>query len=375
MALVFEEHRIDEIDADADALRGAASGAALLRAGRSAALEADLGRISADGRPRSIVVVGSGAAALAGDILDAVTAPGFPVPVHTVRDYRLPGWVSRHDLVAAVASTSGQVVESDSTAGVAVDAVRRGCRFVVVAPAGDPLMAYAEQSRSPQVVVPETGDPAATPWPVVAALLTAVAASGLPVVPAADGDPNTDTFEAAAVRLEETAQQCRPATGSWENPAKSLALDLAGSLPVLWSASPLTTVAATRFASALAVNAHYPAFCGRLPGVLWDQFATVDGPFGGTGPRSIFDDPVEDSATRLCAVLLRDSGEPQEAAEDMAASAEGARQRGVSVRELTTEEGHALERLAGLIALADYASVYLAVAYGVDPLTHTLVVR
>ncbi|RNL81545.1 SIS domain-containing protein [Halostreptopolyspora alba] len=365
---MFEEHRIDELDADSDVLRGVASAAARLRAARSAAVEADLGPLEAEGRPRAVVVAGSGAAALAGDLLEAVAGTGFPVPVHTVRDYRLPGWVSTHDLVMAVASTSGH--DAEVTARLAADAVRRGCRFLAVEPAGGPIAPYAEQSRSPQVVIPPAGDTSETPWGVLAALLTAVAAAGLPAVPDADA-----AVEAAAVRLEETARECRPGAESWENPAKSLALDLGGSLPVVWSATPLASVAAARFASALGANARYPAFRGRLPGALWDQFATVDGPFGGTGPRSIFDDPVEDGATRLLAVLLRDSGEPPEASEDMATVAEGARERGVTVRELATGEGHVLERLAGLIALADYASVYLAVAYGVDPLTHTPVVR
>ncbi|MBB4933903.1 glucose/mannose-6-phosphate isomerase [Lipingzhangella halophila] len=366
MALLFEEHRIDELGADSDAFRGVASAAARLRAARSAALEADLDRIRAEGRPRSIVVAGSGAAVLAGDILESVAGSGFPVPVHTVRDYRLPGWVSGHDLVVAVASTSGH--DAEVAANLAAEAARRGCRLLSVEPAGGPIAPYAEQSRSPQIVLPPAGDESQAPWGVVAALLTAVDAAGVP------GVPDT-SYEAAAVRLEETAQECRPGAESWENPAKTLALDLGGSLPVFWAATPPTSAAATRFASALAANARYPALCGRLPGALWDQFATADGPFGGTGPRSIFDDPVEDGATRLLAVLLRDSGESPEEAEDMTAVAEGARQRGVTVRELSAGEGHVLERLAGLIALADYASVYLAVAYGVDPLTHTLVVR
>lgn len=372
MTLLFEEHRIDELDADSDMLRGVASAAARLRAARSAALEADLGRLEVEGRPRSVVVAGSGAAALAGDLLEAVVGTGFPVPVHTVRDYRLPGWVSRHDLVVAVASTSGH--DAEIAARLAAEAVRRGCRFLAVEPAGGPIAPYAEQSRSAQVVIPAAGDASETPWGVLAALLTAVAAADLPAIQDANAGTGT-AVEAAAVRLEETAQECRPGAESWENPAKSLALDLGGSLPVLWAGAPPTSVAATRFASTLGANARYPALCGRLPGALWDRFAIADGPFGGTGPRSIFDDPVEDGATRLLAVLLRDSGEPPEAAEDMATVAEGARERGVTVRELSAGEGHVLERLAGLIALADYASVYLAVAYGVDPLTHTLVVR
>ncbi|MFC3994894.1 SIS domain-containing protein, partial [Nocardiopsis sediminis] len=60
---------------------------------------------------------------------------------------------------------------------------------------------------------------------------------------------------------------------------------------------------------------------------------------------------------------------------DTEAAADTARAHGVAVSEAAAEEGHSWERLAGLIALTDYVTVYLAVAYGVEPLTHTLVVR
>ncbi|WP_046471478.1 SIS domain-containing protein [Allosalinactinospora lopnorensis] len=358
MALVFEERRLDDLSADADALRGVASAAARVRSARSAAREAGLGVLGDEGRPRSIVVAGSGAAALAGDVLEAVLGVGCPIPIHTVRDYRLPGWVSGHDLVAVVASTSGH--DAQAAVPFAAEAVRRGCRFLVASPAGSPLAPYAEQARSPFVALPPAGHHLEMPWGVAGALLAAASEVGL--APITD-----DVYEGAAVRLEQMAERCRPGAESWDNPAKLLALDLAGTLPAIWSAAPLTAAVAARFATSLAVNARYPALCGRFPGALQDQFATVDGPFGGTGPRSIFDDPVEDDGTRLLAVLLRDPGEPPEAAEEMDSAAEGARERGVHVRELAAEDGHVLERLAGLIALTDYASVYLAVAYGIDP--------
>ena len=49
------------------------------------------------------------------------------------------------------------------------------------------------------------------------------------------------------------------------------------------------------------------------------------------------------------------------------ASVELAGERGVPVTELVAQDGHPLVRLAGLIAHADYASVYLALATGADP--------
>jgi glucose/mannose-6-phosphate isomerase len=41
--------------------------------------------------------------------------------------------------------------------------------------------------------------------------------------------------------------------------------------------------------------------------------------------------------------------------------------RGVLVRELASDGEHALDRLASLVAVGDFASVYLAVGSGTDP--------
>jgi glucose/mannose-6-phosphate isomerase len=66
-------------------------------------------------------------------------------------------------------------------------------------------------------------------------------------------------------------------------------------------------------------------------------------------------------------VLLRDDDGTGVAAARADASAEVARSRGVAVSGLGAEGGSAVERLASLVGLLDFASVYLALAYGVDP--------
>ena len=88
-----------------------------------------------------------------------------------------------------------------------------------------------------------------------------------------------DVYELTATRLEEVSHQCRPASESFVNPGKSLALDVLGTLPVLWGTSVLSGVAAHRFASQLSENAKYPAMTGVLPEAVYRQIATFDGPF------------------------------------------------------------------------------------------------
>jgi len=66
-------------------------------------------------------------------------------------------------------------------------------------------------------------------------------------------------------------------------------------------------------------------------------------------------------------VLLRDSEEHPQVTRRREVSAELAGQHGIGVTELAAEGETALQRLAGLLQLIDYATVYLGIAIGVDP--------
>ncbi|MFD0886450.1 mannose-6-phosphate isomerase, partial [Streptosporangium algeriense] len=116
-------------------LRAVAASAAQVRISHRSVRETDLTRVIGEGRPRAIVVAGMGGSGIAGDILDAVCGNGAPLPIVTVRSYQLPGWVGATDLVVAV-SCSGKTEE---TLAVATEAVRRGCRLLVLAAANSPL--------------------------------------------------------------------------------------------------------------------------------------------------------------------------------------------------------------------------------------------
>jgi glucose/mannose-6-phosphate isomerase len=355
--------RLDDPEALATAdpgemLRQVASAAAQVREAQLLSTEAGIDRIAAGGRPRAVVVAGMGGSGVAGDVLAAVCGPGCPVPIMTVRGYRLPGWVGAADVVIAV-SCSGSTEE---TLGIATEAVRRGCRLLCVGGAGSPLAEIAVQAGAPFVPVPQVGQPRAALWGLTVPVLLAARALGLADVPA-------ELFERTAARLEEMSHECRPASEAFVNPGKQTALELAGSVPMIWGTSPLTGAVAYRFASQLAENAKYPAISGELPEVNHNQVMTFDGSFGAVGgDDDLFRDRVEEpAATRLRLVIVRDTEEHPQVTRRREVSAELARERGVPVTELVARDGHPLERLAGLIAHADYASVYLALAIGVDP--------
>ena len=374
-----------------DMLRQVASAAAQVRTALRSCLEADLSGFTPDARPRAIVVAGLGGSGLAGEILGAVTGPSSPVQVVVARAERLPGWVGAADAVIAV-SGSGTTAE---TLAVATEAARRGCRLVGVGAKNSSLHHIAEQARAPFIPVASAGPPGpvlprSMLWSLAIPLLAIAERLGVVRI-------GPEVYEQAASRLEEVSHQCRPASESFVNPGKSLALDLVGTLPVVWGTSGLSGVAARRFASQLSDNAKYPAIAGVLPDVAHNQIAAFDGPFAppahlppkspspsplperagdldGLPDLSSWDLDYEDSRpgpgsgfTPLRLVLIVDPEQDQRVAAQQRAVAELAAQRAIGLSELAMDGEHPLVRLVGVVQLADYASVYLAIASGIDP--------
>ncbi|HEV2375928.1 MAG TPA: bifunctional phosphoglucose/phosphomannose isomerase [Streptosporangiaceae bacterium] len=334
-------------------LRQVASSAAQVRESVQAAAEADLAELIGGGRPRAIVVTGMGGSGIAGDVLAAVCGTGCPVQVTTVHDYRLPGWVGAADLVIAV-SCSGSTEE---TLSAAEEAVRRGCRLLAVGGQDSPLTALAEQARGSFIPVRSAGMPRATLWGLSVPLVVVAARLGIVDMPA-------DAYESAAAELERVSHLCRPDSEGFVNPGKSLALELAGTLPMVWGTSGLTEVAARRFACQLNENAKYPAVPGVLPEANHNQVVAFDGPFalGGHGRA-----PGENPAVPLRLVVLRDTHEHPQVTRRREESIRLASDRGIEVTELAALGQAPLERLASLVQLIDYATVYLGIALGIDP--------
>ncbi|MBK5307416.1 MAG: bifunctional phosphoglucose/phosphomannose isomerase [Frankiaceae bacterium] len=339
-----------------------ASGAAQVRESAVLAREAGVGALAEDGRPRAVVVCGMGGSGIAGDVLAAVAGSSCPVPVLTHRGYGLPAWVGAADLVVAV-SCSGSTEE---TLSATEEAVRRGCRLLAVGAADSPLEALAARGRGLFVPVTQGRQPRATVWALSTPLVVAGDAMGLL-------SAGPDVVEATAGQLEQIALRCRPDADHFANPAKLLALELSGSIAVVWGTSPLAGVAAYRLACQLNENAKAPAVWGVLPEANHNQVVAFDGPFAGSASRSVedlFRDRVDDEApelTRMRLVLLRDNEEHPQVARRTTVSQELAEERGIGVSSLVAEGASAFARLASLVATADWASAYLALLEGRDP--------
>lgn len=361
-------------------LRALATSGAQVRRALIAAREAGIEKVAGGDRPRSVLVASLGGSSVVCDVLDVLAEPGSPVPLTTRREAPLPGWIGPLDLVIAV-SLSGR---APGPLALAAEAARRGAALLTVGAPDSPLADISARGRGVHV---DVAMPAPTSRTAMWSLLT-------PVLLAADGlglvDCPESVLDRVADLLDARAEECRPSSESFVNPAKLLALGLAETVPVVLGDGALTGVAAGRAAAMLARTARIPTTHGSLPDAAAQVVACFDGPFSGgghngtshgdpgDGGRDLFADPFLDGppAPQLGLLMLRDhpisAGAPgfQEALEAgrlAEAVAESARDAGVKVWEVEALAGHPIERLGSLISMTDYAATYLALGLGLDP--------
>ncbi|WP_165987244.1 SIS domain-containing protein [Streptomyces sp. YIM 98790] len=374
-------------------LRSVAASGAQVRTALRAVQESPVPRLQPDGRPGTVLVAGPGPdTALTAGLLSALIdenvrvarlpATGALAAPGALR-WPLPHWAGALDLLL-ITSTDG----SEPGLGELLEtAYRRGLTVVTVAPDRSSLSDLTLRRRSltielthaPRVELPAHPAAPGPQWSLVTPLLYLCGRLGL----CAAGE---DALLALADRLDATAERCGPAVPVDANPAKALAAEFAGSLPLLWSDGLLASAAARHGAATLTGLSGLPALSADLPEAMTAHGALLGGSLtGGPEADDFFRDRVEEPpALHARVVLLRSPAvlEPPGSNFGNGGGAERperpGRQAGTrfsaadAARELAVEQGAALSELtptdlstpleaaAELIAQLDFTAVYLA---------------
>lgn len=352
-----------------DSRRMLASTAAAGAAVRSA-LAADsaelLEPLIEQGRPRSLCVVGAGGSSAPGEVLAAVAGRGSPVPVFAMGGPSLPGWVGPMDLVVAV-SASGRTPEILTFVR---EAQRRGSSVLGIGAADSPLQAACSSARGVRF------------WPVsrlsplqdvqkARSLLWALStplillAGDLGLVADARGG-----LAAAADRLDAQAIASGVEVLPPENRAKELSIHLTSGLPLVWGSGDVGSVAARRLGRQLAENADWPSVVGTLPEAVRTHAGLLRGPWSSPVPEAdIFRDRTaeEGPQPRIRVVLVRDAMEHPETSAIADAVQQTCERLDVACESVAATGGHAIEQLAELIGVLDFASIYCALMQRRDP--------
>ncbi|MGW1956388.1 SIS domain-containing protein [Streptomyces sp. NPDC001920] len=372
---MLDESLLDTPEALAEAdrralLRGAAEAGARVRTAARHAAEAGVHDLKPDGRPRAVLIAGPGAAAICvADLLGTLAGATSPVtrlapsgvaPAAGALRWELPGWAGSVDLLLITTPDGTE----PGLSLLAEQAYRRGCTVVAVAPSGTPLTEAVHGNHGlfvPMATTPyEHDEPLAASapgvlWALLTPLLALLDRTGTLAAP-------PEALEKVADRLDHIAERCGPAIATYSNPAKTLAAELADTLPLIWTEGVSAGPAGRRFAAALAELSGHPALVAELPEALSSHSALLAGPLAASAdPDDFFRDRVEEPpALHARVVLLRDrpSGGLTAAptARDLALSHD------TPISELEPEAGGELETLAELIAITDFAAVYLALA-------------
>jgi len=302
----------------------------------AAAAELTVPRAALDGRD-AIVLTGVGGSGISSDIAATLGAGRLPVPLIVHKGYGLPAFAGPRTLVVAL-SCSGDTDETCSGAEAARDC---GAELVAISRGGR-LAALVRDAGARWV-------PVQTQCPPRHSL-------GMLLVPLLRTLGLDDGLDEALTVLESVAERCRRDVPTAGNPAKRLGLLLAqGGTAAVYAGDGVAAPAAYRLKSQLNENAKLPATWNVLPEAAHNEIVGWQEPVPGQGVRG-------------GVVMLRDpSGEHPRTARALDVFTDLVAPHAGWTQELMAEGHSPLARLASLLLLGDFASVYAALALGRDP--------
>lgn len=294
------------------------------------------------GRQREILILGMGGSAIGADILQGILGGRLRRNIFVNRTYAIPGWVSRETLVVAC-SYSGNTEETLS----ALDqAARRGTPIAAVT-SGGKLKEWARRRGAALLTIPAGLSPRAA-----LGYLT-FAPMGMWVRLGWLKEDLLDVEGSCRLLEQFILKELHPSVRKADNPAKQMALQLKGRLPILYGAADGWEGITYRWRTQLEENAKTLAFHHLFPEATHNELS------GWVRPRAIF--------SRVAAVFITDRDVHPRTRRRMEFAASVIRREGTAVLWAKVPGPSVLSRMLRLIALGDFVSVYLALLYRVDP--------
>jgi glucose/mannose-6-phosphate isomerase len=288
----------------------------------------------------SVLVLGVGGSAIGADLVRCIFADRLRVPLITVRDYTLPAFAGPTTL--AIASSHSGATEE--TLAAFERAAAAGCRLAAIA-SGGTLLSAARAAGLPLLESPPGGQPrAAVGWGTVL-LAGLLERAGLL-------DLDGPQIEAAAAAARAMVGRCAPHVPTADNPAKRLAWSFVDRVPVVEAGGFLAPVA-RRWKTQLNENGKSMAVFEELPE------ATHNAVVGYAQPESAHE--------RTIVVFLVSPDDHPRLAQRAALSAQLLDERRIMHETVVAAGEGRLAQAFSTIVLGDFAAVYLAFLYGLDP--------
>jgi glucose/mannose-6-phosphate isomerase len=206
----------------------------------------------------NVVVLGAGAAGLAGEVVREVAGPLMPVPLLVHKGYGLPNFVGPSTLVLAVSFTG----DTEETVEAATEAVLAGAALVSTSTGGR-LAALAHTEGTLHL-------PVAAGAPTDRSALGALVAPPLLALERVGLFPGGGSWIGAAIDQLGRRRDELVVVG---NAAHQLAHRLARAFPLVYGGGGPGGTAASWWKAQFNANAKVPAFAGRLPEAGHDDLA------------------------------------------------------------------------------------------------------
>jgi len=290
---------------------------------------------------RNIIATGMGGSGIGGALTAKLFEDELKVPMAFNRDYTLPAYVGSETLVIA-ASYSGNTEETLTAANIALE---RGAKVFCIT-SGGALGELAEAKGLPWVQVPTGLAPRAASGYMLVPSIMALVKLGL--IPSQE-----EAFAELFELTEALREDLQPEVKFAENPAKQLADQLCGHIPLIYGEIGYLGLVAERWKTQLNENSKMLAYSNVLPELNHNEVV------GWTLPDEL--------AEVFSVVFLRD----KDANVRYQLRAEVTKQlivrKGCHLEEVWTRGHSKLAKLFSVSYFGDFVSVYLAALYEVDP--------
>ena len=291
-------------------------------------------------KPRKIVIAGVGGSAVGGDLLRTWLNYDLETPIIVSRNYHLPAYAD-HETLVFVVSYSGNTEETLSSF---IEAVQRGCMIVGISSDGQ-LQTFCQKLKIPFIKLPAEIAPR-----------TAIPYLFFPMVIALEKfrilkNKRSEINEAICI-LKRLREEIRPEIPTPKNIAKQVAFQLKGTIPVIYGFGPFESVA-MRMKTQFNENSKIPAKYEVFPELSHNELVGWEGHVEFTNQFSI--------------LLIRDPDESQEIKVRIDATKKLLKGKVGEILELYVMGEMTLAKMLSAMYIGDFASLYLAILYNVDP--------
>ncbi len=285
-----------------------------------------------------VVVTGMGGSAIGGDLTRAYAASQSKVPFEVVRNYTLPNYVGLKTLVIAV-SYSG---DTEETLSAFNDAKKRGAVIAAIS-TGDKLTRRCKANAFPCVLIPGGCSPRAALGYSMIPLLVMLEHWG--ILP-----DQRHALSDMVKTIERTITANAFDVPTDSNPAKQVAMQLHGTLPVIYAGQDAFQPVAARWRAQINENAKTFAHDFVVPEMNHNEILGWNQPSG--------------LVKKMTPVFLLDKGYHKQTLKRFEVMKKILPSEPI---ELESSGTALLARLFSLIGLGDFVSVYLAYLYKQDP--------